>query len=113
MKSIGLLPSKDTKIVFLLPQDIKKNLSPEINIFITKNYGQKIGISDQKYLDVGCKIDKKNEILKKCDVLLKVDNFTKKELKLAQNKIIITLANFLNNVKMLEYCLYYNISSFQ
>ena len=113
MKSIGLLASKKTKIVFLLPKDIKKNLSLGINTFVVKNYGQEIGISDQKYLDAGCKIVKKNEIFKKCDVLLKVENFTKKELKLAKNKTVITLANFLNNVKMLEYCLYYNISSFQ
>lgn len=113
MKSIGLLASKKTKIVFLVPEDIKKNLIQGVNFFVTKNYGQKIGILDQEYVKIGCKIASRNEILKKCDVLLKVDNFTKKELKLAKNKTIISLANFLNNVKMLEYCLYYNISSFQ
>ena len=113
MKSIGLLASKKTKIVFLLPEDIKKNMSQGIEIFIDENYGQKLGISNQEYSKVGCKIAKKEEILKKCDILLKVDCFTKKELKIASNKTIITLANFLNNVKMLECCLYYNISSFQ
>lgn len=113
MKNIGLIPSKKTKILFLLPNDIKKNLIQEMNIFVSKNYGKKMGITDEKYLEVGCKIAKKKEILKKCDVLLKVDNFTKRELKIAKNKTIITLANFLNNVKMIEHCLYYNISSFQ
>ena len=113
MKNIGLLTSKKTKIVFLLPNDIKKNLIQKVNFFVTKNYGQKIGIADSEYLKIGGKIASKKEILKKCDVLLKLDNFTKKELKLAKNKTIITLVNFLNNVKMLEYCLYSNISSFQ
>ena len=113
MKSIGLLASKKTKILFLLPEDIKKNISREVNIFVVENYGQKLGISDQEYSKVGCKIVKKEEILKKCDILLKVECFTKKELKIAANKTIVTMVNFLNNVKMLECCLYYNISSFQ
>ena len=113
MKSIGLLASKKTNILFLLPEDIKKNISHGIDIFVVENYGKKLGISDQEYSKVGCKIVKKEEILKKCDILLKVECFTKKELKIASNKTIITLVNFLNNVKMLEYCLYYNISSFQ
>ena len=113
MKSIGLLASKKTKILFLLPEDIKKNISREVNIFVVENYGQKLGISDQEYSKVGCKIVKKEEILKKCDILLKVECFTKKELKIAANKTIITMVNFLNNVKMLECCLYYNIYSFQ
>ena len=113
MKSIGLLASKKTKILFLLPEDIKKNISREVNIFVVENYGQKLGISDQEYSKVGCKIVKKEKILKKCDILLKVECFTKKELKIAANKTIVTMVNFLNNVKMLECCLYYNISSFQ
>jgi len=42
MKSIDLLSSINTKIIFLLPEDIKKNFIQGIDIYVVENYGQKL-----------------------------------------------------------------------
>ena len=53
----------------IVPQDIEKIICPE-NIYIETGFGEVLGISDEEYVRMGCKICSHEEVLKQdiiCD----------------------------------------------
>ncbi len=61
------------KRVAITPEVVKKYLSLGVEIFLSKNYGTHLGISDQEYLDQGVKISEdEDEILRSTDVIVQL-----------------------------------------
>lgn len=111
MKSIGLIFDKKSNALFLLPSEIKKMCLDKIVINVQAGYGSCLNISDDQYKNVGAQIfNKKIDLIKHSDIICKVDPFTKKECYSLNNKIAVTLSNFVNNVGMLYYMLKNNVT---
>ena len=74
MKIGSILEKKEfEKRVAITPEVVKKYLSLGIEIFLSKNYGTHLGISDQEYLDQGVKISEdEDEILRSTDVIVQL-----------------------------------------
>ena len=111
MRSIGLIFDKKTKALFLLPSEIKQMCLNEIIINVQAGYGSCLNISDDQYKNVGAKIfNKKIDLIKHSDIVCKVNPFTKKECQSLNNKVAVTLSNFVNNVEMLYHMLKNNVT---
>ena len=61
------------KRVSITPEIAKKYISNGFEIFIEDNFGLHLGISNEKFIDEGCKIDVKENILKKADIILQLN----------------------------------------
>ena len=69
------------KRISITPEISKKYIASGFEVIIENNLGDHLGISDSDFTKVGCKIEKKEDIIKKSDILLQVslpskDNFT-------------------------------------
>ena len=91
--------------VALTPDIIKKYKSLGLEINLSKNYGNHLGISDEKYTVEGAKILKSDdEVISKSDVILQMNIPNEKNLnKLKKNQILIGVLNpYLNKDKLNE-----------
>tara|TARA_B100000959_G_scaffold273260_1_gene323602 strand:- start:411 stop:1490 length:1080 start_codon:yes stop_codon:yes gene_type:complete len=61
------------KRISITPDLIKKYISSSFEVFIDSGYGSHLGISDEKFIKEGCKIDNKENILKKADINLQLN----------------------------------------
>ena len=66
------------KRISITPDIAKKYISNGFQILLEVGYGSHLGISDDKFLDEGCKIEKKENILKQSKILLQLDLRRKK-----------------------------------
>ena len=57
------------KRIAITPDIVKKYISLGFEIFLSKNYGLHLGISDKEYLDLGSKISDDKEILSNSQVI--------------------------------------------
>lgn len=106
MKRIGILYDKDSKKVFLLPEQVKQLTAKGINVNVAEGIGRGLGIPDNAYLSAGARIYKEYQsVIEASDILLKVNAFVEGELKHMKGKIAITAASFLANVDMLYHML--------
>lgn len=106
MKRIGILYDKDSKKVFLLPKEVKTLTSKGIIVNVASGAGNCRSISDADYTAAGANVCQQwQDVIANSDILLKINAFSKSELKLMKNKIAITMANYLTNVEMLYYML--------
>ena len=69
------------KRISITPEISKKYISSGFEVIIENNLGDHLGINDSDFVKEGCKIEKKEDIIKKSDILLQVslpskDNFT-------------------------------------
>ena len=84
------------KRISITPDLIKKYISNGFEVLVESGFGSHIGISDDKFVKEGCKIDKKENILKQSDIILQLDLPKEDNLKfLQENKILI--GNFNSN----------------
>lgn len=113
MKRIGILYDKDSKKVFLLPEEVKQLTSSGVAVLVASGLGNCIGISDAAYTQAGARVCEQWSDVVQADVILKVDAFNKKEIALIKNKPAITMANYLINVDMLFNMLKNNTIGFQ
>jgi len=113
MKSLGLIFDKNTRKVFLLPDDVKKLTSNGIKVYITQGYGSTNHINDVDYVNAGAEMFAATEVVAKADIILKVNAFSKSEIKAMNGKIAVTLANFVVNVDMLYQMLINNVKSYE
>ena len=60
------------KRIAITPEIAKKYISNGFEILIENNFGSHLGILDQKFIEEGCKIDNKENILKKADIILQL-----------------------------------------
>ena len=87
------------KRISLVPEIIKKYISNGFEVILEEGIGSHIGFDDNTFKELGCKLDKKENVLKNADILLQVNfpeesNFNK----FKQNNILI--GNFNSNQKI-------------
>ena len=61
------------KRISITPDLVKKYISNGFDVLIEEGFGSHIGISDEKFIKEGCKIDKKGNILKKSEIILQLN----------------------------------------
>ena len=84
------------KRISITPDLVKKYISNGFKVLIEKDFGSHLGISDEKFIKEGCKIDKKENILNQSDIILQLDLPAEHNLKFfKENKILI--GNFSSN----------------
>ena len=84
------------KRISITPDLVKKYISNGFGVVVETGFGSHIGISDDKFIKAGCKIDKKENILKQSDIILQLNLPEEHSLEFFQeNKIQI--GNFNSN----------------
>ena len=61
------------KRISITPDIAKKYITNGFKILLENDYGSHLGISDEEFLKVGCKIEKKENILHQSDIVLQLD----------------------------------------
>lgn len=103
VKSIGLIRSKNDKKVFFLPNEVKKLTISGYQVFCHTTYGKYIDIADQEYATAGASIvNSVQEVINNSEIILLTGNIKGLNKKTFANKIVISLANMLNNLEMVE-----------
>ena len=92
------------KRIAITPEIVKKYNSLGFEIFLSKNYGQHLGISDDEYLKLGVKFSNDNkEILLNSDLIIQLGILSDDKLELMKgNKTIIGVLNPYDNREKLE-----------
>lgn len=73
MKKIGFLISHKNgeERRALLPEDIKNNVKNKDMLYFERGYGESVGVSDIEYLNIGCNVVDRKEVLT-CDIITDV-----------------------------------------
>ncbi len=88
------------KRISITPDIAKKYIANGFQILLEVGYGSHLGISDNQFLNQGCKIEKKENILKQSDVVLQLNLPEEKNLEFFQeNKILIGSFNSSQNLE--------------
>jgi len=61
------------KRISITPDLVKKYTSLGFEVLIEKDYGEHLGFSDEDYKKEGCKIENKDNIIKKSDIILQLN----------------------------------------
>ena len=91
------------KRISLVPEIIKKYISNGFEVILEEGIGSHIGFHDNMFKELGCKLDKKENVLKNADILLQVNfpeesNFNK----FKQNNILIGNFNSTQNIENIK-----------
>ena len=84
------------KRISITPDIVKKYIDFGFQIFIESKYGSHLGISDDEFLKLGCKIEKKEIILKQSDIILQL-NFLEEDCLEYIKENCILIGNFNSN----------------
>ena len=88
------------KRISITPEIAKKYISNGFQILLEVGFGSHLGISDNQFLNQGCKIEKKENILKQSDVVLQLNLPEEKNLEFFQeNKLLIGSFNSSQNLE--------------
>ncbi len=113
MKKLGFILDKNSKKVFILPDEVKQLTSKGIAVNLPKNYGATVNVDESKYVIAGATIlNDSKAVITSSDIICKPQVFNKKELGLMSGKIAVTMANYLANVEMIFLMLTNNIKSY-
>ncbi len=85
------------KRIAITPEISKKFISNGFEVIIEKNFGTHLGINDNEFINLGCKIETKEEILKNSDILLQVNLPDEDNIKLVKEKNIL-IGNFNSSI---------------
>ena len=105
MRIGSVLENQDIeKRISITPDVIKKYTSLGFEIFISENYGNHIGISDNEYSKLGVKISKdEKEIISSSDILVQLGMLSEdKSSIIKENQILIGVLNPYDNKDKLE-----------
>jgi len=106
MKIGSILENQDLeKRVAITPEIVKKYTSLGIEIILSENYADHIGINDREYIDLGAQISKdENEIIKSSDIIVQLGLMADEKIALLkQNQTIIGVLNpYENNEKLMN-----------
>jgi len=95
--------NKLEKRISITPDIAKKYIGSGFQILLEADYGSHLGISDDEFLKEGCKIEKKENILNKSDIVLQLDLPEEKSLEFFQeNKILIGSFNSSQNLEKIQ-----------
>ena len=112
---VGSLPEdiKNERRVAITPDVIKKYISLGLEVYLSKNYGVHLGISDKQYEEEGARITENENVLLKSNVILQM-NIPNDEIlnKLKKNQILIGILNPYSNEKKLSDLVSKNINCF-
>ena len=92
MKVIGSVKedSVTEKRISVTIETAKKLISLNFSVFLEKNYGEHLGISDKKYIDIGANFfNTAKEVLEKSEMILKVNSPSDNEINFIKNNSII------------------------
>ena len=88
------------KRISITPDIAKKYVTNGFQILLEAGYGSHLGILDDKFLNEGCKIEKKENILNQSDVVLQLNLPEEKNLEFFQeNKLLIGSFNSSQNLE--------------
>ena len=92
------------KRVSITPEIAKKYLSNGFEVFLSKNYGDHLGFSDQEYESLGVKLAENNkEVIKDSDIVIQLGLPTDENLSYFQeNQILIGVLNPYSNKNKLD-----------
>ena len=80
--------------ISITPDIIKKYNSLGFKVLIEKDYGSHLGFSDEIYINEGCEIESKENIIKKSDIILQLNLPEEQNLQnIQENKSIIGIFN--------------------
>ena len=92
MKNIGSV-KEDLNIekrISITPETVKKFVDLNFSVFIEKNYGSHLGISDEEYVDQGANFkNSAKEVLEKTEIILKVNYPSGQEVNFIKEKSIL------------------------
>ena len=78
------------KRVSLTPETAKNIIGLGLKVYIEKGYANHLGIQDKEYINIGVEIkDSSQEVLSVCDLLIKVNCPSEKEISNLKEKIIL------------------------
>ena len=78
------------KRISVTPESVKKLISLGFSINLEKKYAEHLGIDDEEYKKCGANINNsKEEVFKKSDIILKLNNISDEEVDLIKSKSII------------------------
>ena len=78
------------KRISITPESVKKFKNLNLLIFLEKNYGEHLGINDGEYKNNGANLENSNqEVLKKSDIILRVDFPSSNEINSIKDKSIL------------------------
>ena len=92
MKIIGSVKEdlSQDKRISITPETAQRFKSLNFSIFLEKNYGEHLGISDNEYKNVGADLKtSKNEVLKESQIILKVNSPSESEINFINNESIL------------------------
>ena len=92
------------KRISITPDIVKKYISLGFEIFLSKNYGQHIGINDEEYIKLGVKISNdEKEIINSSDIVVQLGMLQNdKSSLIKENQILIGVLNPYENKDKLE-----------
>jgi len=91
------------KRISITPDLVKKYISNGFDVLIEEGFGSHIGISDEKFIKEGCKIEKKANILKKSEIILQLNLPEENNIEFFQeNKILIGNFNSNENLEKID-----------
>ena len=102
---IGILKEKQSNEsrVAITPDIAKKLISNNYTIHIESGSGEKSYFSDKDYSDSGCIIENDTKQIFNCELILKVNSFTKNELESSNsNNTLISFFQIKDNVELLQ-----------
>jgi NAD(P) transhydrogenase subunit alpha len=78
------------KRIAITPESIKKFTDLNISVFLEKNYGEHLGITDEDYINKGASLESSTkEVLEKSEIILKVNCPSNDEINSIKNKSIL------------------------
>ena len=105
MKIASLQENKKIeKRIAITPEITKKYVSNGFEVFLSKNYGQHLGFSDDEYKNLGAKIiDDEKEIVKSADLIVQLGLPSDENLSyFKENQILIGVLNPFTNKKKID-----------
>ena len=95
---------KFEKRVAITPEIVKKYISLGIDVYLSKNYGVHLGISDEKYKNTGAKLsDDENEIISLSDIIVQLGILSdEKSSFLKEDQTLVGVLNPYDNKKKLN-----------
>ncbi len=91
------------KRISITPDIAKKYVTSGFQVLLEAGYGSHIGISDDKFLNEGCKLEKKENILKQSEIVLQLNLPEEKDAEFFhENKILIGNFNLSNNLENIK-----------
>ena len=91
------------KRISITPDIAKKYITNGFQILLENDYGSHLGISDEEFLKVGCKIEKKENILHQSDIVLQLNLPEENNLEFfKENKFLIGSFNANQNLEKIN-----------